>query len=69
MKVLKNMLKIQLSDNVKARVLNNSLSNEYVPTEGKKVRAQVEQYIYLQSKKINPNPDEEIPPNKIATTS
>nr|WP_214460479.1 polyphosphate kinase 1 [Flavihumibacter fluvii] len=68
-KVLKNMLKIQLSDNVKARVLNNSLTNEYVKTDGKKVRAQVEQYIYLQSKKSKPNPEEEIPLPKTATSN
>lgn len=49
-KVLKNMLKIQLDDNVKARILNNGLTNEYVKTEGKKIRSQVEQYNYLQSK-------------------
>jgi polyphosphate kinase len=41
-KVLKNMLNIQLSDNVKARILNNSLSNDYVRTDGKKTRSQVE---------------------------
>lgn len=50
-KVLKNLLKIQLSDNVKARVLNNVLSNEYVKAEGRKIRSQVEQYNYLQSKR------------------
>ncbi|GAO44410.1 polyphosphate kinase 1 [Flavihumibacter petaseus] len=49
-KLLRNMLKIQLNDNVKARILNNSLTNEYVRTDGKKLRSQVEQYIYLQSK-------------------
>ncbi|MBZ5855851.1 polyphosphate kinase 1 [Flavihumibacter profundi] len=57
-KVLKNMLAIQLSDNVKARILDNSLSNEYVRTGGKKVRSQVEQYIYLQSKKNKLQPGE-----------
>ncbi|MBC6489847.1 polyphosphate kinase 1 [Flavihumibacter stibioxidans] len=50
-KVLKNMLNIQLSDNMKARILNNQLSNDYVRTPGKKVRSQVEQYNYLQSKR------------------
>lgn len=50
-KVLKNMLAIQLSDNVKARVLDNALSNQYVRPGGKKIRSQIEQYIYLQSKK------------------
>lgn len=50
-KVLKNMLSIQLNDNVKARILDNHLLNEYVRTPGKKIRSQVEQYNYLQSKR------------------
>src|SRR4029079_4314728 len=42
-KELKNILNIQLSDNVKARWLNNELSNEYVSFKGKKkIRSQVE---------------------------
>jgi polyphosphate kinase len=52
--VMKNMLHIQLSDNVKARILNNTLSNEYVKSDGKKIRSQVEQYNYLQSKLYKP---------------
>lgn len=50
-KVLKNMLSIQLNDNVKARILDNHLQNEYARSSGKKIRSQVEQYIYLQSKR------------------
>ncbi len=51
-KVLKNILQIQLSDNVKARILDNSLSNTYVPTDKtKKIRSQLEIYNYLQRKK------------------
>jgi len=51
-KELKNILNIQLSDNVKARWLNNELSNEYVSFKGKKkIRSQVETYHFL-SKKI-----------------
>ena len=51
---LKEILSIQLKDNVKARVLNNSLSNNYVSSTGKKrVRAQIETYNYLY-KKIKP---------------
>jgi len=47
-KELKNILNIQLSDNVKARILNNELSNDYVPSKGKKkTRSQVETYHYL----------------------
>jgi len=48
---LKNIIHIQLRDNVKARVLNNELSNNYVSSAGKKkVRSQIETYNYLHSK-------------------
>jgi polyphosphate kinase len=50
-KVLKNILEIQLSDNVKARILNNELSNRYARDRKiKKVRSQVEIYNYLHQK-------------------
>jgi polyphosphate kinase len=50
-KVLKNILEIQLSDNVKARILDNELSNRYVrDRKHKKVRSQVEIYNYLHQK-------------------
>jgi len=49
-KELQDIVNIQLSDNVKARLLCNHLSNEYVPTEGKKTRSQIETYQYLLSK-------------------
>jgi len=53
-KVLKNILKIQLSDNVKARILDNELSNDYVREPGqKKVRSQVEIYNYLHSETLD----------------
>lgn len=45
---IKNLLNIQLSDNIKARVLDNDLSNQYInPRNTKKVRSQVEIYNYL----------------------
>ncbi|HOZ77334.1 MAG TPA: polyphosphate kinase 1 [Ferruginibacter sp.] len=45
---LKDILKIQLSDNIKARRLDNELSNAYInPRNTKKVRSQVETYNYL----------------------
>ncbi|CAN5567760.1 polyphosphate kinase 1 [soil metagenome] len=48
---LKDIIHIQLRDNVKARMLNNELSNNYVPSTGKKkVRSQIETYNYLHSK-------------------
>ena len=50
-KVLKNILDIQLKDNVKARILDNELSNRYVRNKSqRKVRAQVEIYNYLYQK-------------------
>jgi polyphosphate kinase len=50
-KQLKNILNIQLSDNVKARWLNNELSNDYVSSKGKKkIRSQVETYQFLAKK-------------------
>ncbi len=47
---LKDILDIQLQDNVKARWLDNELSNEYVRTTKKKIRSQVEIYNYLYNK-------------------
>lgn len=45
---LKEIIHIQLRDNVKARILDNDLSNNYVPSTGKrKVRSQIETYQYL----------------------
>jgi polyphosphate kinase len=44
---LKDILNIQLEDNVKARWLDNDLNNEYVKTTKKKIRSQVETYNYL----------------------
>ncbi len=45
---LKDIIQIQLSDNIKARKLDNKLSNQYVnPRNTKKVRSQVEIYNYL----------------------
>ncbi len=46
-----DILKIQLSDNVKARILENDLSNNYVPSAGKKkIRSQIETFHYLLKK-------------------
>ncbi len=49
-KELIDILNIQLSDNVKARILDNGLSNEYVKSKNGKVRSQVETYHYLRNK-------------------
>jgi polyphosphate kinase len=45
-------LQIQLSDNVKARWLDNNLQNDYKKNQSKKVRSQIEIYQYL-NQKIN----------------
>jgi polyphosphate kinase len=49
---LKDILNIQLQDNVKARWLDNQLNNEYVRTTRKKIRSQVETYNYLYKKTL-----------------
>ena len=49
---LKDILNIQLQDNVKSRWLDNELNNEYVKTTKKKVRSQVETYDYLYKKTL-----------------
>ncbi|HQU57275.1 MAG TPA: phospholipase D-like domain-containing protein, partial [Chitinophagaceae bacterium] len=54
-KELIDILDIQLKDNVKARWLDNNLSNEYVQTKNNKVRSQVAiyNYLYKKAKAIN----------------
>lgn len=49
---LKDILSIQLQDNVKARYLDNALSNNYVPAESGApcIRSQYETYFYLHNK-------------------
>ena len=51
---IKDILDIQLNDNVKARRLNNELSNDYINTGRKKIRSQVETYKYLYKKTQTP---------------
>lgn len=49
-----DIIHIQLRDNVKARILNSELANNYVPFTGKKkVRSQIETYHYLYKKNNN----------------
>jgi polyphosphate kinase len=49
------ILNIQLNDNVKARVLDNELKNEYVKSkERKRLRSQIEIYHYLFKKTLTP---------------
>jgi polyphosphate kinase len=48
---IKDILQIQLKDNIKARILDNDLDNQYVnPRNTKKIRSQVETYNYLYRK-------------------
>jgi polyphosphate kinase len=51
-KELKEILDIQLSDNMKARWLDNHLQNLYKKDQSRKVRSQIEIYQYL-NQKIN----------------
>jgi len=46
---LMKMLDIQLSDNVKARIIGPEVQNNYKKTSGPKIRSQVEIYNYLKS--------------------
>lgn len=50
---LKHILDLKLRDNVKARSLDNKLSNHYVSSPGKKMRSQMAIYHYLKNKRIN----------------
>jgi polyphosphate kinase len=55
-KEIKDIIHIQLRDNVKARILDNELSNNYVPSVGKrKIRSQIETYQYLYQKTLKPS--------------
>jgi polyphosphate kinase len=48
---IKDLMQIQLQDNVKARILDNDLRNQYVnPRNKSKIRSQVETYNYLYRK-------------------
>ena len=48
---LKDILEIQLKDNIKARILDNELCNQYVnPRNTRKIRSQVETWNYLYRK-------------------
>ncbi|RAJ06927.1 polyphosphate kinase [Chitinophaga skermanii] len=49
-KELIDIINIQLSDNVKARILDNKQENEYKHTPGKKINSQVEIFRYLHEK-------------------
>ncbi|MEY2918667.1 MAG: polyphosphate kinase 1 [Bacteroidota bacterium] len=50
---LKDIMQIQLNDNIKARILDNELGNQYVnPRNTKKVRSQLETYNYLYRKSL-----------------
>lgn len=49
-KELKDILDIQLKDNVKARILDKKLRNEYIEDDNKECRSQIETYNYLKSK-------------------
>ncbi len=51
-KELKELLEIQLKDNVKARILDKNLRNEYVESDRKEeIRSQIEIYNYLKNQK------------------
>lgn len=49
-KELKDILDLQLRDNVKARILDKNLSNEYISNTKEECRSQIETYKYLKAK-------------------
>lgn len=49
-KELKDIIDIQLRDNVKARILDKKLSNEYIRNDKDECRSQIETYKYLKAK-------------------
>jgi polyphosphate kinase len=51
---IKEIIEIQLRDNVKARILTSELDNNYVETKGKKIRSQIEIYNHLYEKAKKP---------------
>src|SRR3984957_3614022 len=59
-KELKEILDIQLSDNVKARWLDNELDNKYKRDSEVKVRSQIEIYNYLYQKALGANDPEPV---------
>ena len=52
---IRDIIQIQLSDNVKARILNNEQTNQYVNPKHQKVRSQIETYQYLHRKAVPSN--------------
>lgn len=54
-KELRELLEIQLKDNVKARILDDEITNEYVRNKKENFRSQIETYNYLKSKKAAEN--------------
>jgi polyphosphate kinase len=49
-KELKDLLELQLKGNVKARILDEDLSNKYVKNDKKPFRSQIETYNFLKKK-------------------
>jgi polyphosphate kinase len=61
-----DIIQIQLKDNVKARVLDQKLSNNYVsPHDDNRIRSQIETYNYLHKKTVI---DEEAEETRLTTT-
>ena len=54
-KELKDLMEIQLKGNVKARLLDEKLSNKYVKNDKQPFRSQIETYTFLQKKAVANN--------------
>lgn len=51
-KIIRDVIDIQLADNVKARVIDEDQKNEYVKNDKKKIRSQYETYNYFKNLKL-----------------
>jgi polyphosphate kinase len=52
-KEIKELIEVQMKDNVKSRIINEEQDNQYVPSTGKALRAQFELYEYYRNKTYN----------------
>ena len=49
---LKNLINLLLTDNVKARIINDVQDNQYLKTDGKEVNSQIELYNLIKNNKL-----------------
>jgi polyphosphate kinase len=52
-KEIRELIEVQMKDNVKSRIINEEQDNQYIPAKGKALRAQFEIYEYYRNKTYN----------------